>query len=66
MAETITSAQTASPSGSAAGRMDQELSFSAPDFEQVQGPQAVPFVIRETRRKHQHTLSELTIWRKRT
>ena len=37
----------------------------AADFELVQGPQAVPFVIRETRRKHQHTLSELTIWRKR-
>ncbi|MBX3681586.1 MAG: SAM-dependent methyltransferase, partial [Thauera sp.] len=37
----------------------------AADFELVQGPQAVPFVIRETRRKHQHTLSELTVWRKR-
>ncbi len=35
------------------------------DYELVQGPQAVPFVIRETRRKHQHTLSELTIWRRR-
>lgn len=34
-------------------------------FDLVQGPQAVPFVIRETRRKHQHTLSELTIWRLR-
>ncbi len=38
----------------------------AADFELVQGPQAVPFVIRETRRKHQHTLSELTVWRKRS
>ena len=36
------------------------------DYELVQGPQAVPFVIRETRRKHQHTLSELTIWRRRS
>ena len=35
------------------------------DFELVQGPQAVPFVIRETRRKHQHTLSELTVWKRR-
>ena len=34
-------------------------------FELVQGPQSVPFVIRETRRKHQHTLSELTVWRRR-
>lgn len=34
-------------------------------FELVQGPQAVPFVIRETRRKHQHTLSELTVWKRR-
>jgi 5-histidylcysteine sulfoxide synthase/putative 4-mercaptohistidine N1-methyltranferase len=34
-------------------------------FELVEGPIAVPFVIRETQRKHQHTLSELTIWRRR-
>ena len=34
-------------------------------FEFVSGPEAVPFVIRETRRKFQHTLSEMTIWRKR-
>jgi hypothetical protein len=34
-------------------------------FDLVQGPQPVPFVIRETRRKHQHTLSELTIWKRR-
>ncbi|HEY1057779.1 MAG TPA: putative 4-mercaptohistidine N1-methyltransferase [Limnobacter sp.] len=34
-------------------------------FELVQGPQAVPFVIRETRRKHQHTLSEVTVWKRR-
>jgi len=25
-------------------------------------PEAIPFVIRETRNKHQHTLSEVTIW----
>ena len=31
-------------------------------FKLVQGPQEVPFVIRETRRKFQHTLSEVTIW----
>ena len=35
------------------------------EFELVQGPQSVPFVIRETKRKHQHTLSELTVWKRR-
>ena len=35
-------------------------------FDLVQGPQPVPFVIRETRRKHQHTVSELTIWKRRS
>jgi putative 4-mercaptohistidine N1-methyltranferase len=32
-------------------------------FELLGQPQDVPFVIRETRRKFQHTLSELTVWR---
>ncbi len=32
-------------------------------FELVGQPRDVPFVIRETRRKFQHTLSELTVWR---
>ena len=31
-------------------------------FRLVKGPQEVPFVIRETKRKFQHTLSEVTIW----
>src|SRR5690606_8476555 len=31
-------------------------------FRLVSGPFEVPFVIRETRRKFQHTLSEVTIW----
>jgi len=34
----------------------------APHFRLLDGPADVPFVIRETRRKFQHTLSELTIW----
>jgi len=34
----------------------------APHFRLVQGPREVPFVIRETKRKFQHTLSEATIW----
>lgn len=32
------------------------------NFRLVEGPLSVPFVIRETRRKHQHTISEVTIW----
>lgn len=36
-----------------------------PRFERVEGPLEVPFVIRETRRKFQHTLSEVTVWRRR-
>ncbi len=35
-------------------------------FKLIQGPQAVPFVIRETKRKFQHTLAEATIWEKIT
>jgi len=31
-------------------------------FRLIEEPLAVPFVIRETRRKFQHTLSEVTIW----
>lgn len=34
-------------------------------FTLVEGPVAVPFVIRETRRKHQHTLSEVTVWKRK-
>jgi len=33
-------------------------------FRLIAGPLEVPFVIRETRRKFQHTLSETTIWEK--
>jgi putative 4-mercaptohistidine N1-methyltranferase len=36
----------------------------ANDFEEVQQPQDVPFVIRETARKYQHTVAQLTLWRK--
>jgi len=34
-------------------------------FDPVGAPLDVPFVIRETRRKHQHTLSQMTAWRRR-
>lgn len=36
-----------------------------PHFELVEGPTELPFVIRETRRKFQHTVSEVTVWRRR-
>lgn len=31
-------------------------------FRQLGAPRDVPFVIRETRRKHQHTVAEVTLW----
>jgi 5-histidylcysteine sulfoxide synthase/putative 4-mercaptohistidine N1-methyltranferase len=34
-------------------------------FRLLSGPLSVPFVIRETRRKFQHTLSEVSIWERR-
>lgn len=34
-------------------------------FEPVCDPVDMPFVIRETARKHQHTLAQLSLWRKR-
>jgi 5-histidylcysteine sulfoxide synthase/putative 4-mercaptohistidine N1-methyltranferase len=36
----------------------------APHFAMLDRPQDVPFVIRETRRKFQHTLAELTAWQR--
>ena len=34
----------------------------APHFRLLGEPRAVPFVIRETRRKHQHTVAEVSLW----
>lgn len=34
-------------------------------FRLIHGPESVPFVLRETRRKFQHTLSEVTVWERR-
>lgn len=36
-----------------------------PHFDLVYGPESVPFVIRETSRKFQHTLSEVTVWKRK-
>lgn len=33
-------------------------------FERIEEPREVPFVIRETKRKYQHSLSEVTLWRR--
>ncbi len=44
--------------------LDALKQLLAPHFEQARAPQDVPFVIRETRRKFQHTLSEVTLWRR--
>jgi 5-histidylcysteine sulfoxide synthase/putative 4-mercaptohistidine N1-methyltranferase len=34
-------------------------------FRLVRGPESVPFVIRETKRKFQHTVSEVTVWERK-
>ena len=34
----------------------------APRFRMVGGPRELPFVIRETRRKFQHSIAEVTVW----
>lgn len=34
-------------------------------FERIGEPEDVPFVIRETRRKFQHTVSQVTVWKRR-
>jgi 5-histidylcysteine sulfoxide synthase/putative 4-mercaptohistidine N1-methyltranferase len=38
----------------------------APEFEMISEPRDIPFVIRETARKHQHTISQMSFWKKRT
>ena len=45
--------------------LDGLQALLAPHFELLGKPQDVPFVIRETKRKFQHTLSEVTLWRLR-
>jgi 5-histidylcysteine sulfoxide synthase/putative 4-mercaptohistidine N1-methyltranferase len=48
--------------GESFGTLDGLKKILGEHFKLIQGPQQVPFVIRETRRKFQHTLSEATIW----
>ncbi len=48
--------------GESFGTLDGLKEILGSHFKLVQEPQEVPFVIRETRHKFQHTLSEVTIW----
>lgn len=45
--------------------LDGLKAILTPHFELIRGPESVPFVIRETSRKFQHTLSEVTIWKRK-
>ncbi len=36
----------------------------APEFQMIKEPQDIPFVIRESSRRFQHTISQLTVWEK--
>ena len=44
--------------------LDALKTILKPDFDRVAMPMDVPFVIRETARKHQHTVAQMTIWKK--
>lgn len=48
--------------GESFGTLDGLKEILGTHFKLIQGAKEVPFVIRETRRKFQHTLSEVTIW----
>ncbi len=37
----------------------------SPNFASVGEPQDIPFVLRETRRKFQHTIAQMTVWERR-
>jgi len=50
--------------GESYGTLDGLKEVLGDHFKLIQGPQEVPFVIRETKRKFQHTLSEVTVWEK--
>ena len=42
--------------------LDGLKTLLSPHFKLMQDPVEIPFVIRETRHKFQHTLSEVTLW----
>nr|WP_307772778.1 5-histidylcysteine sulfoxide synthase [Aeromonas hydrophila] len=51
--------------GEALGTYQALQRLLAAEFEEHMPPRDVPFVIRETARKYQHTVAQLTVWRKR-
>ncbi len=51
--------------GEALGTYQALQRLLAAEFEELMPPRDVPFVIRETARKYQHTVAQLTVWRKR-
>jgi hypothetical protein len=44
--------------------LDALRELLSPNFVMLDAPQNLEFVIRETRRKFQHTVSELTAWKR--
>lgn len=52
--------------GKAVETLDTLKQILGQRFDLVRGPDRIPFVIRETRNKHQHSLSEATLWRLRS
>ncbi len=53
------------PAGEAVSVRDGLHRHLGDAFRPAAPPRDVPFVIRETRRKHQHTIAELTVWQRR-
>lgn len=51
--------------GEAYTTLDGLKDLLAPHFRLLLEPHSVPFVIRETRNKYQHSFSEVTVWEKR-
>ncbi len=51
--------------GEALGTYQALQRLLAEEFEEHMPPRDVPFVIRETARKYQYTVAQLTVWRKR-
>ncbi|MEC9319171.1 MAG: SAM-dependent methyltransferase, partial [Pseudomonadota bacterium] len=45
--------------------MDGLKALLEPNFELIREPELMPFVIREHSRKFQHTLSEVTVWKRK-
>lgn len=50
-------------SGKSVSTLDGLKHHLSDHFELLEEPQDVPFVIRETSRKHQHTVSQMTVWK---